>query len=136
LQRLQFWLPLNPQGLANIAADSAFDTAVSFVTNTNWQGYSGESTMSYLTQMLGLTVQNFLSAATGIAPHRAKFPVGGDRHRRGICLDARLRAPRRERHRQFLGRLDARHPLHPAAFFPSSGPFLHVAGRHPEFRLV
>jgi K+-transporting ATPase ATPase A chain len=58
---------LNPQGVANVAADSAFDTAVSFVTNTNWQGYSGESTMSYLTQMLALTVQNFLSAATGIA---------------------------------------------------------------------
>ncbi|HEY2144551.1 MAG TPA: potassium-transporting ATPase subunit KdpA [Steroidobacteraceae bacterium] len=67
LQRVQVWLPLNPQGLANVAADSAFDTAVSFVSNTNWQGYSGETTMSYLTQMLALTVQNFLSAATGIA---------------------------------------------------------------------
>jgi K+-transporting ATPase ATPase A chain len=67
LQRLQFWLPLNPQGLANISSDSAFNTAVSFVTNTNWQGYSGEATMSYLTQMLALTVQNFLSAGTGIA---------------------------------------------------------------------
>ena len=67
LQSVQVWLPLNPQGLANVAADSAFDTAVSFVTNTNWQGYSGETTMSYLTQMLALTVQNFLSAATGIA---------------------------------------------------------------------
>jgi potassium-transporting ATPase potassium-binding subunit len=67
LQRLQAWLPLNPQHLANVAPDSAFNTAVSFVTNTNWQGYSGEATMSYLTQMLGLSVQNFLSAATGIA---------------------------------------------------------------------
>jgi potassium-transporting ATPase potassium-binding subunit len=67
LQRVQIWLPLNPQGLANVAADSAFDTAVSFVTNTNWQGYSGETTMSDLTQMLALTVQNFMSAATGIA---------------------------------------------------------------------
>ena len=66
LQRLQQWLPLNPQGFANVSPDSAFNTAVSFVTNTNWQGYSGESTMSYLTQMLGLAVQNFLSAATGI----------------------------------------------------------------------
>ncbi len=66
LQRLQLWLPLNPQGLANVSADSSFNTAVSFVTNTNWQGYGGESTMSYLTQMLGLAVQNFLSAATGI----------------------------------------------------------------------
>jgi len=67
LQRLQFWLPLNPQQLANVSADSAFNTAVSFVSNTNWQGYGGESTMSYLTQMLGLAVQNFLSVATGLA---------------------------------------------------------------------
>jgi K+-transporting ATPase ATPase A chain len=66
-QRLQFHLPLNPQGLANVAPDAAFDTAVSFVTNTNWQGYSGESTMSYLTQMAALAVQNFFSAATGLA---------------------------------------------------------------------
>ena len=67
LQRLQGWLPLNPQSLGQVSPDSAFNTAVSFVTNTNWQGYGGESTMSYLTQMLGLSVQNFLSAATGIA---------------------------------------------------------------------
>ena len=66
LQRLQLWLPLNPQQLTNVSADSSFNTAISFVTNTNWQGYSGESTMSYLTQMVGLAVQNFLSAATGI----------------------------------------------------------------------
>ncbi len=66
LQRLQLWLPLNPQQLANVNSDSAFNTAISFATNTNWQGYAGESTMSYLTQMLALTVQNFLSAATGI----------------------------------------------------------------------
>jgi K+-transporting ATPase ATPase A chain len=66
LQRLQLWLPLNPQAMANVSADSSFNTAVSFATNTNWQGYAGESTMSYLTQMLGLTVQNFFSAATGI----------------------------------------------------------------------
>jgi K+-transporting ATPase ATPase A chain len=66
LQRLQVWLPLNPQAMANVSPDSAFNTAVSFVTNTNWQGYGGETTMGYLTQMLGLTVQNFLSAATGI----------------------------------------------------------------------
>lgn len=66
LQRLQLWLPLNPQAMANVSPDSSFNTAVSFVTNTNWQGYGGESTMSYLTQMLGLAVQNFLSAATGI----------------------------------------------------------------------
>jgi K+-transporting ATPase ATPase A chain len=66
LQRLQLWLPLNPQAFANVSPDSSFNTAISFVTNTNWQGYSGESTMSYLTQMAGLTVQNFLSGATGI----------------------------------------------------------------------
>ncbi len=66
LQRLQADLPLNPQGMAAVSPDSAFNTAISFVTNTNWQGYGGESTMSYLTQMLALTVQNFLSAATGI----------------------------------------------------------------------
>ena len=67
LQRLQVWLPLNPQAMANVSADSAFNTAVSFVTNTNWQGYSGESTMSYATQMLALAVQNFFSAASAIA---------------------------------------------------------------------
>lgn len=67
LQRLQAHLPLNPQALPNISPDSAFNTAVSFATNTNWQGYGGETTMSYLTQMLGLTVQNFVSAATGMA---------------------------------------------------------------------
>jgi potassium-transporting ATPase potassium-binding subunit len=67
LQLLQFWLPLNPEQLASLSIDSAFNTAVSFVTNTNWQGYAGESTMSYFTQMVGLSVQNFVSAATGIA---------------------------------------------------------------------
>ncbi|MBI5721478.1 MAG: potassium-transporting ATPase subunit KdpA [Burkholderiales bacterium] len=75
LQRLQAMLPhgpdgpfgwINPQGMAAVTPDSSFNTAVSFVTNTNWQGYGGETTMSYLTQMLGLTAQNFLSAATGI----------------------------------------------------------------------
>jgi K+-transporting ATPase ATPase A chain len=67
LQRLQGWLPLNPQHLGAVTPDSAFDTAVSFATNTNWQGYGGETTMSYFTQMIGLAVQNFVSAATGIA---------------------------------------------------------------------
>ncbi len=66
LQRLQGVLPLNPQAMTGVSADSAFNTAVSFVTNTNWQGYGGETTMSYLTQMLALAVQNFVSAATGI----------------------------------------------------------------------
>lgn len=67
LQIFQGFLPLNPLGLGAVAPDLAFNTAVSFVTNTNWQNYAGESTMSYLTQMMGLTVQNFFSAATGIA---------------------------------------------------------------------
>jgi K+-transporting ATPase ATPase A chain len=67
LQRLQSILPLNPQDLGAVPPDLAFNAAVSFVTNTNWQSYSGEATMSYLTQMLGFTVQNFLSAATGMA---------------------------------------------------------------------
>ena len=67
LMRLQAVLPLNPQGFDPVAPDLAFNTAVSFVTNTNWQSYGGETTMSHLGQMVGLTVQNFLSAATGIA---------------------------------------------------------------------
>jgi len=67
LQRFQDILPLNPQGLPAISPDSAFNTAVSFATNTNWQGYGGETTMSYLTQMVGLSVQNFVSAASGMA---------------------------------------------------------------------
>lgn len=65
--RLQAYLPLNPQGFAGMAPDLAFNTAVSFVTNTNWQNYGGESTLSHFSQMAGLTVQNFLSAATGMA---------------------------------------------------------------------
>ena len=73
LQRLQVWLPLNPAGMAAVSPDSAFNTAISFVANTNWQGYAGESTMSYLTQMLALAVQNFLSGATGIAVVFALF---------------------------------------------------------------
>ncbi len=67
LQMLQAHLPLNPQQMANVTFDSSFNTAISFMTNTNWQGYSGEATMSYATQMLGLGVQNFVSAATGMA---------------------------------------------------------------------
>ncbi len=67
IQRLQAVLPLNPQALGAVTPDSSWNTAVSFATNTNWQGYGGEVTMSYLSQMLGLTVQNFVSAATGMA---------------------------------------------------------------------
>src|SRR5262245_31213262 len=65
VQRLQALLPLNPAGMAAVSPDSSFNTAASFATNTNWQGYGGESTLSYLTQMLALTVQNFVSAAAG-----------------------------------------------------------------------
>ena len=67
LQRLQGFLPFNPLGLPGVAPDLAFNTAVSFVTNTNWQAYGGETTLSFLTQMAGLTVQNFASAASGMA---------------------------------------------------------------------
>ena len=67
LQRVQGRLPLNPLGLGAVSPDSSFNTAVSFASNTNWQGYGGETTMSYLTQMLALTVQNFVSAASGMA---------------------------------------------------------------------
>ncbi|HWW30314.1 MAG TPA: potassium-transporting ATPase subunit KdpA [Steroidobacteraceae bacterium] len=67
MQRVQLWLPLNPQAMPNVSPDSAFNTAVSFATNTNWQAYSGETTMSYFTQMAGLAVQNFFSAASGLA---------------------------------------------------------------------
>jgi potassium-transporting ATPase potassium-binding subunit len=67
IERLQWYLPLNPQGFAGVPAPVAFNTAVSFITNTNWQSYAGEATMSNFTQMAGLAVHNFLSAATGIA---------------------------------------------------------------------
>ena len=67
IMRLQAYLPVNPQGFAGVPSDLAFNTAASFVSNTNWQNYAGEATMSNFTQMAGLAVQNFLSAATGIA---------------------------------------------------------------------
>jgi len=67
IQRSQQWLPWNPQGFGAVAPDLAFNTAASFTTNTNWQAYGGEATMSYLTQMAGLAYHNFVSAATGIA---------------------------------------------------------------------
>src|ERR1700681_3399256 len=67
LQRLQAYLPLNPQSFGAVSPDSSFNTATSFATTTNWQGYGGEWTMSYLTQILAFTVQNFVSAAAGMA---------------------------------------------------------------------
>ena len=95
LLRLQAALPFNPAEQSAVAPDLAFNTAVSFITNTNWQNYGGESTLSYLTQMLGLT--------------HAELPVGGDRHRAGGGADPRLRARLGQDDRQFLGRY---HPLH------------------------
>jgi len=78
--RVQAWLPLNPQSLANLSPDLAFNTAASFTTNTNWQSYVGETTMSYLTQMAGLAYHNFTSAAVGIALAIALIRgVAGDR---------------------------------------------------------
>ncbi|HVN90019.1 MAG TPA: potassium-transporting ATPase subunit KdpA, partial [Candidatus Binataceae bacterium] len=67
MQRVQYYLPFNPQGMAGVGTDLAFNTAASFTTNTNWQAYGGESTMSYFTQMAGLAFHNFVSAAAGIA---------------------------------------------------------------------
>ena len=77
IMRLQGLLPVNPQGFGAVPSDLAFNTAASFVTNTNWQNYAGEATMSNFTQMAGLAVQNFLSAATGIwqLPSRAPSPA-------------------------------------------------------------
>ena len=122
LQRVQQWLPLNPQGFGAVSADSAFNTAISFATNTNWQGYGGESTMSYLTQMLGLAVQNFLSAATGIAVLIALI--------RGFV---RRNADRR---RQLLGRPDARDAVHPAAAVADRRARAGLARRAAELQAV
>ena len=77
LERMQGLLPLNPAGLPGVEPLVAFNTAVSFATNTNWQAYGGETTMTYLTQMLGLTVQNFVSAATGTSDIHSPAPASG-----------------------------------------------------------
>ena len=100
LQRLQPELPLS-LGFPGVAPDQAFNTAVSFVTNTNWQSYSGESTMGHLVQMAGLAVQNFVSAAVGIAV--------------AVALVRGLRPLAHRPARQLLGRPGPRHPPHPAA---------------------
>ena len=102
--RLQQFLPLNPQQLGALSPHLAFNTAVSFTTNTNWQSYGGESTMSYLSQMVALAIHNFFSAAVGIAiAARA-----GARHRAAHGAD----------HRQLLGGPDAHHLLPAAADLP------------------
>ena len=118
LQRLQHRLPLNPQGLTAVSPDLSFNTAVSFASNTNWQSYSGESTLSYLTQMLGLTVQNFVSAATGMAVL--------------VALDPGAGAEVGSDHRELLGRSDPQHALHPAAAFLRAGPRARFARRRPD----
>ena len=100
LMRLQALLPFNPAEQSAVSEDLSFNTAVSFITNTNWQNYGGESTLSYLVQMLGLTHQNYLSAATGI--------VLGDRAHSRLCTAF---GPHR---RQLLGRCHALHALHPS----------------------
>ena len=104
-QRLQGALPLNPQGFngTNVSPDLAFNTAISFLTNTNWQSYSGESTLSYLVQMAALTVQNFASAAAGIAV--------------AIALVRGFARQQVNSHRQLLGRSRSRDALHPIACF-------------------
>ena len=101
LQRLQWYLPFNPQGQTGVEPSSAFNTSVSFVTNTNWQSYVPETTMSYLVQMAGLTVHNFVSAATGIAMALALIRGFVRREAQG--------------NRQFLGRSDPRDALRAAA---------------------
>ena len=123
LLRTQAWLPLNPQGFGNLAPDLAWNTAVSFLTNTNWQFYSGESTMSYLSQMAGLAWHNFVSAAMGIAVAVAVI--------RGLHPQRR-RSPAR----QFLGRPHAHNVLCVIAALGRRRTVLHFAGDAAEFRAV
>ena len=118
--RLQGMLPLNPQGFPGVAPDLAFNTAVSFITNTNWQAYGGESTMSYLTQMMGLGVQNFVSAAQGMAVLSCPHP--------GIY------AADSKHNRQFLGRSDTFYTLYPAAPFSYNGRAACIAGSGAELQ--
>ena len=122
LERTQQWLPLNPQKFAAVPADLAWNTAASFTTNTNWQFYTGEQVMSYLTQMAGLAYHNFASAAVGIALAVAFI--------RGIA--------RREKdtHRQFLGGHDARGPLGPAADLARGRAAAGLARRDSKLQVV
>lgn len=117
LLMLQGVLPFNPQHLPGLSWDLALNTAISFVSNTNWQAYAGESTMSYLSQMVGLTVQNFLSAATGIA-----------------VVFALTRAFARQKMSTLgnAGRSDAHYPVAAAAALSAGGPVLYSAGRAAE----
>ena len=118
MQRMQQWLPWNPQGFAAVRRGLAFNTAASFTTNTNWQAYSGESTMSYLTQMAG----------TGLPQLR----LGGDRHRARGRLHPRHRAAREGHARQLLGRPGPLHAVGAAALLRRRRAVPGVAGRRPE----
>ena len=124
IERLQHVLPLNPQGLPAVPADLAFNTAASFTTNTNWQAYSGEATMSYLTQMAGIAWHNFTSAAAGIAIAIALA--------RGLTR----RLSPAAHHRQLLGRPDPLHRLPLAADLHSAGAGARRPRRDPELRTV
>lgn len=115
LLMLQGYLPFNPQQLPGLSWHLALNTAVSFVSNTNWQSYSGETTLSYLSQMAGLTVQNFLSAATGIA---VLFATG-----------ARLCPPQYQHAGERLGRPHPHYAVAAAADFSAAGVVLYPAGR-------
>ena len=118
LMRLQFYLPINPQGFAGVPPDLAFNTAVSFVTNTNWQSYAGETTMSHFVQMAGFTVQNFISAATGIA--LALAVTRGVRTQQ--CSDSR----------KFLGRSYAVDAVRAAAIVNYCCPCVRIARRSAD----
>ena len=120
--RVQAWLPFNPQGLADVPPDLAFNTAASFTTNTNWQAYVGETTMSYFTQMAGLAYHNFVSAAVGIAL--------------AIALIRGIAATRARHARQLLGRHDPRGPLGAAAVLHRRRAASRVAGRRAELQPV
>ena len=123
LQRLQGVLPLNPQGLGAVSPDSSFNTAVSFATNTNWQGYGGETTMSYLTQMLGAD--------------RPELRLGGGRAWRCWSRSsAASRAARRETIGNFWVDLTRTHALHPAAAVVRAGARARLAGRGADLRRV
>ena len=131
IQRIQGLLPFNPQGFGTAHAaqgatamtpDLAFNTAVSFTTNTNWQSYTPEITMSYLTQMVGLATHNFFSAAAGMADR------GG--------IDPRLRSPYQRKDRQFLGRHDAGYRVCPVAAVGGNRAAVCLAGRDPESQPV
>ena len=120
--RLQQYLPLNPQHFGALSPHLAFNTAVSFTTNTNWQSYGGESTMSYLSQMVALAIHNFFSAAVGIAVAAALV--------RGIARHTATD------HRQLLGGPDAHHLLFAAADLPRARAVFRVAGHDSKFQAL